>query len=185
MKKVCVFFAEGTEECEALLPVDLLRRAGAEVTLAGIGDELFVTSSHGVQVKMDALAKDLDFSAFDAIVLPGGMPGTTRLGESVLVAKAAHCAMENGKLLAAICAAPTVLAKLGLLSGKRATAHHGFIDKLGDAVVVKEPVVEDGNLVTGWGLGASLPFSLRLVQRLYSADEAACIAAALGYPFEY
>lgn len=71
MKKVCVFFAEGTEECEALLPVDLLRRAGAEVTLAGIGDELFVTSSHGVQVKMDALAKDLDFSAFDAIVLPG------------------------------------------------------------------------------------------------------------------
>ena len=65
MKKVCVFFAEGTEECEALLPVDLLRRAGAEVTLAGIGDELFVTSSHGVQVKTDALAKDLDFSAFD------------------------------------------------------------------------------------------------------------------------
>ena len=98
MKKVCVFFAEGTEECEALLPVDLLRRAGAEVTLAGIGTELFVTSSHGVQVKMDALAKDLDFSAFDAIVLPGGMPGTTRLGESELVAKAAHCAVENGKL---------------------------------------------------------------------------------------
>ena len=185
MKKVCVFFAEGTEECEALLPVDLLRRAGAEVTLAGIGTELFVTSSHGVQVKMDALAKDLDFSAFDAIVLPGGMPGTTHLGESELVAKAAHCAVENGKLLAAICAAPTVLAKLGILSGKRATAHHGFIDKLGRRRCCKEPVVEDGNLLTGWGLGGFHSLLAAAGAKAVQREEAARIAAALGYPFEY
>ena len=181
---IYVFLANGFEEIEALATVDILRRAELDVKTVGVGGKT-VTGSHGIPVTADIEEKDVTTDDMELVVLPGGMPGTTRLGESALVAKAAHCAVENGKLLAAICAAPTVLAKLSLLSGKRATAHHGFIDKLGDAVVVKEPVVEDGNLVTGWGLGASIPFSLRLVQRLYSADEAARIAAALGYPFEY
>lgn len=180
-KKACVFFADGTEECEALLVVDILRRAGVDVTLAGVGEGLVRTSSHRVCVTVDAEAAGLDYNAFDAVVLPGGMPGTLNLAQSEDVARAARTAAANGRLLAAVCAAPTVLAKLGLLAGRRATAHHGFIDQLDGAVVVREPVVQDGNLVTGWGLGASIPFALRLAALLCGEETAAHIRTAIGY----
>ena len=186
MKRACVFFAEGTEECEALLPVDLLRRAGIEVTLAAVSDSKTVTSSHGVPIQTDALAGELDFSRFDLIVLPGGMPGTRNLAASEAVVRAARlAAADPSKLLAAVCAAPTVLAGLGLLEGRRATVHHGFRDQMRDAVLVDKPVVEDGNIITGWGLGASIPFSLRLTARLCGPGEADRIREAIGYPFNF
>ena len=120
MKKAVMLFAEGYETVEALMVVDLLRRAGVIVTMASITDEETVTSSHGVCVGMDAVLGEVDILSYDAIILPGGMPGTINLGESEAVKKAVLAMNEAGKIVSAICAAPGVLGKYGLLEGKRA-----------------------------------------------------------------
>ena len=118
MSKACVFFADGLEECEALIVVDVLRRAGVEVTTASISGSRTVRSTHGVGLEADALAAELNEADFDLLVLPGGQPGTIHLGESPVVARMVTAAAAQGKKIAAICAAPTVLAKLGLLNGR-------------------------------------------------------------------
>ena len=182
MSKVCVFFAPGLEECEGLLPVDLLRRAGAEVTVASITDSVTLTSSHGITLNCDCLASQVDLSAMDAIVLPGGLPGTTNLAACPLVLDAVKSfAADPDKLVAAICAAPSILGGLGLLQGKKATSHAGFRDKLTGADVVDEEVVIDGNIMTSRGLGAAIPFGLALVSRLVSPEKAEHIRSAIHY----
>ena len=120
MSKVCVFLANGLEECEGLITIDLLRRAGVEVTTASIHETKKILSSHKIKLKADELASDLDMEMFDMVVLPGGFVGTNNLRESELVAKVCRdFASREDKMVAAICAAPSVLGELGLLKGRR------------------------------------------------------------------
>ena len=129
MSKAVVFFAEGTEECEALLVVDLLRRAKVEVTVASASGSREIVSSHKVHITADALAEEVDYSDVDMVVLPGGIPGTPNLAANKTVTDTCVSFAKSGKKVAAICAAPSVLASLGLLEGRKATAHAGFQDK--------------------------------------------------------
>jgi len=166
MSKAVVFFAEGTEECEALLVVDLLRRAKVDVTVASASGSREILSSHKIRITADALAEEVDYSDVDLVVLPGGIPGTPNLAANKTVTDTCTAFAKSGKKVAAICAAPSVLASLGLLEGKNATAHAGFQDKLAGAIVHDEEVVVDGNITTSYGLGGAIPFALELVRQL-------------------
>ena len=175
MKKVLIFFADGTEEIEALTPVDLLRRAGAEVTIAGLGENNVNTGSHGISVITDCTVDKLDKNAeFDMIVLPGGMPGTKNLDASPAVDRFISRAVKENKFIAAICAAPTILGKRGILDGKRATCYPGMEDGLGKAIVQKArdgyTVVTDGKIITAAGAGVATGFALALIRALYGAE---------------
>lgn len=130
MSKAVIFFAPGLEECEGLLCVDLLRRSGVEVTIAAVGGEKIVKSARSISVVADALAEELDYSAFDAAILPGGIPGVDNLKADATVRKVCTEFAAAGKVVAAICAAPSVLAAFGILQGKKATVYPGMEDKL-------------------------------------------------------
>ena len=175
MSKAVVFFAEGTEECEALLVVDLLRRAKVDVTVAS------ASGSHKIRITADALAEEVDYSDVDLVVLPGGIPGTPNLAANKTVTDTCTAFAKSGKKVAAICAAPSVLASLGLLEGKNATAHAGFQDKLAGAHVLDAEVVVDGNITTSYGLGGAIPFALELVRQLAGQAEADRIRNAIAY----
>ena len=181
MSKAVVFFADGCEECEALLVVDILRRAGAEVVMASVMDRLTIKSSHGVTLECDELASKVDYSSVDALVLPGGIPGTYTLGESGAVKDALMSFSSQGKKIAAVCAAPSVLAQYGLLDGKKAISHKMFRDKLAGAIVTEQEVVVDGNITTAWGLGASIPFALELARQLQGSEAAEHVRAGIDY----
>ena len=181
MSKAVIFFAPGLEECEGLLCVDILRRAGVEVTIAAVGGERIVKSARQVNVVADALAEELDYAAFDACILPGGIPGTPNLAANKTVTDTCVSFAKSGKKVAAICAAPSVLASLGLLEGRKATAHAGFQDKLAGAEVLDTEVVVDGNITTSYGLGGAIPFALELVRQLAGQAEADRIQNAIAY----
>ncbi|MCI8632898.1 MAG: DJ-1/PfpI family protein [Lachnospiraceae bacterium] len=184
MKKVCVFLANGLEECEGLITIDILRRAGIEVTTASIHDERMIESSHKIRFEADALAKELSYEGFDMVILPGGLGGTQNLAASPLVAQVVREFVQRpDKQAAAICAAPSVLGELGLLKGRRATCYPGFEAKLLGAEATGEAVTEDGNIITGRGLGAAIPFALHLVSRLEGAEKAEEIRQQIEYPF--
>ena len=181
MSKAVVFLADGTEECEALLVVDLLRRAGVNTVTASAMGRTEVTTSHGILLQADALAETVDYSDADLLVLPGGVPGTPNLAANAAVIAAVKAQYAAGKKLAAICAAPSILGSLGMLDGKRATAHAAFQDQLGGATVLDEEVVVDGTITTSYGLGGALPFALELVRQLAGAAEAEAIRSAIAY----
>ena len=175
-----VFLADGFEECEALLVVDLLRRAGLKVVMASIMGRRDVKSSREILVHADCLAENVDFKSARMVVLPGGRLGTDNLGKSEFVKeKCKEFAAE--KHVAAVCAAPSVLASLGLLDGKNATVHPDFKGVMGKAHVLDEPVVADGNVITGQGLGSTIPFALELVKILVDDDAAKRIEDAICY----
>lgn len=185
MSKACVFLANGLEECEGLVTIDILRRAGVEVTTASIHEDKLISSSHNISFYADVLAAELDMAQFDMVVLPGGLGGTNHLAASSFVAETVKAfAADESKLVAAVCAAPSVLGMLGLLQGKKATCYPGFEDKLLGAEATGEPVVEDGNIITGKGLGATIPFALHLAARLEGAEKAEEIRQQIMYPFE-
>ena len=162
MSKAVIFFAPGLEECEGLLCVDLLRRSGVEVTIAAVGGEKIVKSARSISVVADALAEELDYSAFDAAILPGGIPGVDNLKADATVRKVCTEFAAAGKVVAAICAAPSVLAAFGILQGKKATVYPGMEDKLtaAGAEYTGLPITLDGNIITGEALGAAIPFAL-------------------------
>ena len=162
---VYVFLADGFEEVEALAPVDILRRGGVEVKTVGVGAKE-ITGSHGIPVLSDISESEVDFGNFDGIVLPGGMPGTLNLEKSGAVNAALRYAAENGKLIGAICAAPSILGKAGLLDGRRATCFPGFEEYLSGAHICKEPAVKDGNIITSRGAGAAFQFGFALLSAL-------------------
>ncbi|MBP3885753.1 MAG: DJ-1/PfpI family protein [Olsenella sp.] len=166
--RVAVFFAEGLEECEALVLVDLLFRAGIPCDKVAVGDNLAVTSSHDVTLVCDRSLADDDFSFddYDMLVLPGGMPGTKNLRACEPLCDAVSRFVRGGRPVAAICAAPSILAELGLLEGRRATANPNFQHVLAEhgAVVEQDAVVQDGNVMTSKGLGTALELGLALVR---------------------
>lgn len=183
MSKAVIFFAEGLEECEGLLVVDLLRRAGVEVTIAALGAQRMVTTSHRVRVEADALAGEVDYAACDAVILPGGLKGVQNLKADATVCRVCREFAAAGKLVAAICAAPTALAQFGVLKGKQATVYPGMDAELtaGGAAYTGLPITIDGNIVTGEALGAAIPFALALARLLADADTAARVKQAIVY----
>ena len=178
--KAIVFLGDGFEECEALIAVDILRRAGVETVMASVMDGLQVDSSRHIKVQADAMADDIDYGSVDLIVLPGGRLGTENLGASVTVVEQCR-EFAAKKHLAAICAAPSLPASLGLLEGKKATCHPDFEGHMEGAVLTGRSVVTDGNITTGQGLGASFDFSFELVRILVGEDMVAQIKKAICY----
>ena len=182
MSKAVVFFADGTEECEALLVIDLLRRAKVEVTVASAMGRKELVSSHKIHLTADALAEDVDYSDVDLVVLPGGIPGTPNLAANKTVTETCKAFAAAGKKVAAICAAPTILANLGFLDRRRAVCYPGMEELMGSAVVQKgAPVVADGHIITGEAAGSSFPFGLKLVEVLKGAEAARQVCHAVHY----
>lgn len=163
---IYVFLAPGFEEIEALCPIDLLRRAGLSVLTVGIGGTT-VEGSHGIKVAADISEAEFEArndEAPEMILLPGGMPGTLNLEASPTVRRAILTAQSCGAYLASICAAPSVLGKMGLLEGKEAICFPGFENALSGAKISERSVVADGNIITAKGMGVALPFGLKLVE---------------------
>ncbi len=183
MEKTCVFLADGFEEGEALIPVDLLRRAGAHVTMASISSSLAVQGSHGITVQADALASSLSLDEFGLLVLPGGMPGTLNLLKSELVKQTVLQFAQKEKWVAAICAAPSILGELGLLQGRKATCYPTAEEKCTGALLTREEVCTDGHFITGRGLGAAIPFALTLVNVVAGPADRQRIKDAIVYPY--
>ena len=179
MKKVAILAAPGFEEIELIAPLDILRRLNMEVMLAGVQSDK-VVSAHDVTVTTDTMLDKLHADKLDALVLPGGA-GSWILRDTPEVIHLVKKMHEAGKLVAAICAAPSVLAALGLLEGKNATAHAAFQDKLAGAHVLDTEVVVDGNITTSYGLGGAIPFALELVRQLAGQAEADRIQNAIAY----
>ena len=178
--KAIVFLADGFEECEALIVVDILRRASVETVMASVMGRPEVESSRSIVVKADTLVEDVDFSSVDLIVLPGGRLGIENLGESPIVKEQCKEFAAN-KRLAAICAAPSLPAALGLLEGRRATCHPDFEGQMPGAIVTRESVVMDGNIITGQGLGASFDFAFVLAGLLAGCAKVEQIKEAICY----
>jgi 4-methyl-5(b-hydroxyethyl)-thiazole monophosphate biosynthesis len=177
--RAVVPLVDGFEEIEAVTIIDLLRRAGIEVTVAGV-TAASATGSHGIEVRCDALFADVDMGSADALVLPGG-PGTRELRESAEV-RAAVCDLVNdGRLVAAVCAAPTVLEAAGVLRGKRATSHPGSAGDMKSCDYLEDDVVEDGNIITSRGAGTSIDFALAVVRRLLGDAPAREVAERIVY----
>lgn len=174
---IYMFLANGFEEIEALLPLDLMRRAGLEVRTVGVGG-LDITGSHGITVKADMLDTDLSDSAPECVILPGGMPGTKNLDASAVVHKALDDALGSDALICAICAAPMVLGKRGILCGKNATCFPGFEEYL-EGANVGGRVVRDGRVITAIGMGAALEFGIEIVAALLGRDAADKLFAAV------
>lgn len=184
MSKIGIFMADGCEEIEGLTVVDLLRRAGIEIEMISMNGQPMVTGSHGISFIADAMKENADFTSYDGIVLPGGMPGTTNLAGDELVTGIIREFAEGGKLVAAICAAPSVLGVAGVLAGKQATCYPGFEDKLTGAQFVKEPVVTDGNIITSRGLGTAIDFAASIVAYLKDSREADKLKKSIIYKVE-
>ena len=181
MKKACVFLAPGFEEVEGLTVVDLLRRAGVELTMVSIEDTKAIAGSHGIQVEADKLLDEMEYGEQDLLVLPGGMPGTLNLKNCDKLLAILHSFHKEGKKIAAICAAPTVFGHMGILDGKKATCYPGCEDGLGKAEYLEENVVIDGNITTSRGVGTAIDFALSLIAQLYGQAKADEIAASIVY----
>ena len=177
-----MFLAEGFEETEALCPLDLMRRAGIDVRTVGIGGDI-ITGAHGITVKADMADTDFNFSVgCDGVILPGGMPGTTNLGKSGTVKDALARTYSEGGLLAAICAAPSVLGSNGYLTGKKAVCFPGFEDKLIGAIYTGKRVETDGSIITAAGMGVAYEFGLALVSYIKGHDTARKLAGSALIP---
>lgn len=175
-RRVAVLVAPGLEEIEGLTVVDLLFRAGIPCDTVAITPERTVTSSHEVTIvcRRSLFDEDFSFADYDMLVLPGGIPGTPNLRACEPLARELVARAGAGRPLAAICAAPSILAELGLLRGRRATSNPGFqhvLSEQGADLVADEPVVVDGNIITSQGAGTAMPFALEIV-RHYLGDEA-------------
>lgn len=179
--KVCVFLADGFEEIEGLTVVDILRRAGVDVTMMSVTGSMSIRGSHDIGIQADCLFNAKEAGEADMLVLPGGMPGTLTLKEHEGLNELLRMFDNEKKNIAAICAAPSILGGLGMLKGKKACSYPSFEDKLDGADVQQVPVVTDGHITTGRGLGAAIPFALRLTVILCGEDKAEEVRKSIVY----
>ena len=175
---VLVFLANGFEEIEALATVDVLRRAELDVVTVGVGGKL-IRGTHGIIVAADAEDQEVSTENLEAVVLPGGMPGTLNLEKSPVVQRVVEYAAANRILLCAICAAPSILGHKGLLENKKAVCFPGYEQELIGARIQDAPVVTDGSVITGRGAGVAIPFSLAIVSKLVSEEIARKLEASM------
>lgn len=181
MAKVYEFLATGFEDIEALIPLDIMRRAGVDFKTVSITGDLYVESAHGVSIKADMLIEDADLGDADLIMLPGGLPGATNLNAHNGVKKAVMEQNARGKMIGAICAAPMVLGGIGLLQGRRATCYPGFEKYLEGAEYTHELCTVDGNITTGEGPAAALPYAYTLLAALTDKHTADQVAEGMMY----
>lgn len=181
MNKICVFFAEGYEEIEALTVVDLLRRAGVETDTVSVTGERIVTSSHKIPVVMDKLLEEVDFEEISMIVLPGGMPGTKNLEACAPLMEQVERFYQNGKCVAAICAAPSIFGHRGMLKGRNACSFPEFESHLEGASVSKNSVEISDNVITSRGMGCAIDFGLAIVAHFQGEKAAEELAAKIIY----
>ena len=182
MAKVSAFLAPGLEEVECLAVVDVLRRAGVTVDMVSITGEQVVTGSHGIGIVADRSFGDADFENSDCLFLPGGMPGTENLYEFTPLCDLQRRFAAEGKRIAAICAAPSVPGRLGLLEGRRATCYPGREPQLLGAQATGEGVVTDGPFTTARGLGFAIDLGLELSRLLAGEEKARTVKAAIQHP---
>jgi 4-methyl-5(b-hydroxyethyl)-thiazole monophosphate biosynthesis len=182
MAKVYVFLANGFEDVEALIPVDVLRRGGVEVVTVSTMDSQMVETAHGVRIQADTMFADCDFSDADLLFLPGGMPGASNLYAHEGVCQAVLSQAEAGKKVAAICAAPAVvLAQLDVLDGKQATCYPGFEQLLTKAHYTADLVTVDGNVTTAEGPAAAFPLAYELLAQLVNQQVSNQIAEGMRF----
>ncbi len=173
------FLADGFEEMEAIAPIDILRRAGADVITVGVTGQ-YVTGSHGIVVKADVLVADILLEdKLEAIILPGGLRGAENLENSTQVQSAIDYAFNRGKLVCAICAAPQILGHKGILDGREAIAYPGFEKELQGANISDKYVVRDASIITAKGAGVAAEFGLEIVSALFGKEKSDSIKASI------
>ncbi len=180
---IAILLADGFEEIEALTPLDILRRAGLDARTVAVGSKVAI-GSHGIAVVCDMTADEVNLDEVTMAIFPGGMPGSLNLDASPFTDKIIGSLLGRGGRLAAICAAPLVLGRRGLLDGKRAVCYPGFENELVGAIIpddISIKVVTDGNVITAKGMGAATDFSLAIVRSLLGDEKAAEIASAIIY----
>ena len=175
---IAILLADGFEEIEALTPLDILRRAGLDVKTVAIGSKIAV-GSHKIPVICDLFASEVAPNEVSLLILPGGMPGTTNLDASDFTDTLISAVSKNGGRIAAICAAPLILGKRGLLEGKEAVCYPGFENELKGAKISKKSVVTDGKITTAKGMGVALEFSLELVRLILGEKESDDISSSV------
>ncbi len=186
-KSAAVFFATGFEEVEALTVVDLLRRADIETVCVSIDNAKSVTGSHNITVEMNVGIDRLDFGMFDILICPGGMPGTKNLETCEWLIKNIRSSYQNGRYIAAICAAPSIFAHMGLLQGRRACIYPGMEDELyqnGASACCDSKVMKSGTIITSRGVGTAIPFALEIVAALLGQEKADELAKSIVYAEE-
>ena len=181
MKKAAVFFGEGFEEVEALTQVDLLKRAGIDVVMVSVMNDEFVKGSHGVMIKCDMTFDKNKLKDADAIILPGGMPGTSNLNNCTELKELITEFNNSGKLIAAICAAPSVFGGMGILKGKKACSYPGFEKYLTGAEVEHNSVSHDGNIITSRGVGTAIDFAAEIITYLLDEKTASDVLDSIVY----
>lgn len=174
--KAAIICAQGLEECEALLTYDLLHRANIQVELLGLDSQ--ITSSHNVTFNTHKLLKEVDIMDYDCLILPGGIPGTNNLEDSKDVQNAIDLFVNNNKLIAAVCAAPSILNHKGLLEDKKFTCYPGFECGL---TSTKEKAVQNGNIITGIGLGGTIEFASLIIKNLLGEEKAQDVLKKIQY----
>jgi len=177
---VYIILGKGFEEIEAVAPCDILRRGGVEVQFAGIGG-LEITGGNGITVKADCTVEEMDLANMELIMLPGGMGGVHSILGSETAMNAIRYAHENGKFVTAICAAPTILARLGITDGKKATVYPGMEDQMGTADMQDANAVADGKVLTGRAPGAALDFGYLLLETLKGTEVAVKVRTGMVY----
>ena len=181
MAKVYIFLANGVEEIEALTAVDVLRRGGVEVATVSVTGRKEILGSHGIPIGADVLFDEDALLDGDMLVLPGGLKGTNALMAHEGLRNLLMAYRDADKYITAICAAPSVLGMNGLLKGRKATCYPGFEDKLLGATATGEDVVQDGNIITGKGMGVSIPFALKLLS-VFSSEKAEEVSRKIQFP---
>lgn len=176
---VYLFLANGFEEVEALTPLDYLRRCEVAVKTVAVGDNRLVTGSHGIPVMADLLLDEVDPTQMEMLILPGGMPGTLNLEASQPLQELLDDCAAQGKYIAAICAAPSILGHKGLLRGRRATCYTGFEDQLEGASFTGAAVERDGNIITARGAGVANQFAFCLAETLCGPERAQALKASI------
>ena len=179
---VYIILGKGFEEIEAIAPCDILRRGGVEVKFAGI-DGLEITGGNGITVKADCTVEEMDLEAMELIMLPGGLGGVNSILGSETAMNAVKYAYEQGKFVTAICAAPTVLAKLGITDGRKATVYPGMEGQMGSACMVDANAVRDGKVLTGRAPGAAYDFAYLLLETLQGTETAQRIRTGMVYKY--
>jgi 4-methyl-5(b-hydroxyethyl)-thiazole monophosphate biosynthesis len=177
---IIIFLANGFEELEAIAPIDILRRGGVDIRTVGVGGKTII-GAHNIPFVCDFETGVPLPASISGVILPGGMPGTKNLAESLFVRESLEYAEKAGLIIGAICAAPSVLGGLGLLKGKKATCFPGFEEKLTGAQIVNDYVVRDGNFITAKGAGVAAEFGFALLEAFTDKENAEKINAAMQF----
>ena len=175
MSKIAIFLAVGFEEIEAVSTIDVLRRGGMVVDMISVSGNLDVEGAHGISLKCDRLFYNVDYTEYEVLVLPGGMPGADNLNKHEGLTDLLPEFIKSGKKIAAICAAPMILGRLGLLEGLEAICYPGFESELEGARISEKPVVTDGSVITAKGAGVAMHFALEILKWFLPVNEVAAL----------